>query len=179
MGSLEASDAFRKNHPGLANRLAGIASSLFPGRALTICDDSERLLADRAATVSVSRGDRPGLSRTANRARIAYANADSEGTFAALIALLTGRSEPVAADPETLSVLAMADRLARTDIPVLINGPTGTGKEVLSRFIHNRSDRREKPFVAVNCAAIPETMMEASAPSGSPSDAPVLTPSFS
>ena len=161
MGSLEASDAFRKNHPGLANRLAGIASSLFPGRALTICDDSERLLADRAATVSVSRGDRPGLSRTANRARIAYANADSEGTFAALIALLTGRSEPVAADPETLSVLAMADRLARTDIPVLINGPTGTGKEVLSRFIHNRSERKDKAFVAVNCAAIPETMMEA------------------
>ena len=118
-------------------------------------------MADRAATVSVSRGDRPGLSRTANRARIAYANADSEGTFAALIALLTGRSEPVAADPETLSVLAMADRLARTDIPVLINGPTGTGKEVLSRFIHNRSERKDKAFVAVNCAAIPETMMEA------------------
>ncbi len=161
MGLLEASEAFRKNHPGLANRLAGIASSLFPGRPLTVGDDSERLLADRSASVSVSRGERPGLSRTASRARLAYSDPMSEATFAALVALLAGRSEPVAADPETLSVLAMADRLAKTDIPVLINGPTGTGKEVLSRFIHNRSERKDKPFVAVNCAAIPEAMMEA------------------
>src|SRR5690606_12006552 len=42
-----------------------------------------------------------------------------------------------------------------------INGPTGTGKEVLSQFIHNRSARRDKPFVAINCAAMPETMLEA------------------
>src|SRR3546814_4700924 len=61
----------------------------------------------------------------------------------------------------SLSVLALADRLATAEIPVLINGPTGTGKEVLSRFIHNRSPRRARPFIAVNCAAIPETMLEA------------------
>jgi two-component system response regulator FlrC len=161
VGHLETSGAFKKNHVALASRLEGIASSLFPGRHLTVGDDSERLMGDRASTVSVSRGDRPGLSRIASRARLAYSDPMSEGTFAALIALLAGRSEPVAADPETLSVLAVADRLARTDIPVLINGPTGTGKEVLSRFIHNRSNRKDKPFVAVNCAAIPETMMEA------------------
>jgi two-component system response regulator FlrC len=159
--SFETSEAFKKNHAALANRLAGIASSLFPGRPLTVGDDAERLLADRASTVSVARSDRPGLSRTASRARLAYTDPSSEGTFAALVALLAGRSEPVAADPETLAVLAMADRLARTEIPVLINGPTGTGKEVLSRFIHNRSERKDKPFVAVNCAAIPETMIEA------------------
>jgi two-component system response regulator FlrC len=68
---------------------------------------------------------------------------------------------PIAADTESLSVLALADRLAASDIPVLINGPTGTGKEVLSRFIHNRSPRADKPFVAVNCAAMPEAMLEA------------------
>ena len=161
MGSLETSGAFEKKHSALANRLEGIRSSLFPGRPLTIGDDGERLLADRACTVSVARGERPGLSRTATRARLAYADPLAESTLAALVALLAGRSAPVAADPETLSVLAMADRLARTDIPVLINGPTGTGKEVLSRFIHDRSDRADKPFVAVNCAAIPETLIEA------------------
>ena len=92
---------------------------------------------------------------------LTYADPASESTFAALVALISAPRAPVAADPESLSVLALADRLANTDIPVLINGPTGTGKEVLSQFIHNRSARRDKPFVAINCAAMPETMLEA------------------
>ena len=90
-----------------------------------------------------------------------YADPTSEATFGALVALISAKGGPIAADPESLSVLALADRLAATDIPVLINGPTGTGKEVLSQFIHQRSARRDKPFVGVNCAAIPETMLEA------------------
>jgi two-component system response regulator FlrC len=67
----------------------------------------------------------------------------------------------VAADPDSLSVLALAERLALSDIPVLIGGPTGTGKEVLSRFIHDSSPRKNGPFIAVNCAAMPEAMLEA------------------
>ena len=51
--------------------------------------------------------------------------------------------------------------VANTDVTVFINGPTGTGKEVLSKFIHNNSKRNEAGFIAVNCAAIPENMLEA------------------
>ena len=65
------------------------------------------------------------------------------------------------ADSKSLELMALARRVSHTDVTVFINGPTGTGKEVLARFIHNQSGRREAPFVAVNCAAIPENMLEA------------------
>ena len=55
----------------------------------------------------------------------------------------------------------MAEKVAKTDVTVFIHGPTGTGKEVISNYIHQNSIRSEKPFVAINCAAIPENMLEA------------------
>ena len=55
----------------------------------------------------------------------------------------------------------MAEKVAKTDVTVFIHGPTGTGKEVISNYIHQNSVRSEKPFVAINCAAIPENMLEA------------------
>merc|ERR1712054_531294 len=48
-----------------------------------------------------------------------------------------------------------------TDVTVFINGPTGSGKEVLANYLHENSNRKNEPFVAVNCAAIPENMLEA------------------
>ena len=62
---------------------------------------------------------------------------------------------------KVLELMALSRRVSQTDVTVFINGPTGTGKEVLARFIHNQSSRHEAPFVAVNCAAIPENMLEA------------------
>ena len=64
-------------------------------------------------------------------------------------------------DTKTISLINMADKVAKTDVTVFIHGPTGTGKEVISNLIHNKSDRSDKPFIAINCAAIPENMLEA------------------
>ena len=67
----------------------------------------------------------------------------------------------VACDPVTGGLLDLTARVARTDVTVFINGPTGSGKEVLARAVHSASRRADKPFVAINCAAIPENMLEA------------------
>ncbi len=64
-------------------------------------------------------------------------------------------------DPKTENLISLAKKVAETDVTVFIHGPTGTGKEVISSFIHQNSKREEKPFVAINCAAIPENMLEA------------------
>ena len=70
-------------------------------------------------------------------------------------------SEPVAEDPQSQKLLHMARKVARSDVTVLITGESGTGKEVLARFVHDNSNREHGPFVAINCAAIPENMLEA------------------
>jgi len=66
-----------------------------------------------------------------------------------------------AGDMKTYELLSLAKRVANTDVTVFINGPTGSGKEVLANYLHENSNRKGNPFVAVNCAAIPENMLEA------------------
>ncbi|MEB0206760.1 sigma-54 dependent transcriptional regulator [Pseudomonas sp. CCC3.1] len=68
---------------------------------------------------------------------------------------------PVAVEPASAQLLTLAARVARSDSTVLISGESGTGKEVLARYIHQHSQRVTQPFVAINCAAIPDNMLEA------------------
>ena len=67
----------------------------------------------------------------------------------------------IAEDPATKSILEIARRVAPSDASIMISGESGTGKEVLAKTIHELSDRSDGPFVALNCAAIPENMLEA------------------
>ncbi|KAA8713453.1 sigma-54-dependent transcriptional regulator [Pseudomonas cannabina] len=68
---------------------------------------------------------------------------------------------PIAVEPASIQLLNLASRVAKSDSTVLISGESGTGKEVLARFIHQHSPRADKPFIAINCAAIPDNMLEA------------------
>lgn len=71
------------------------------------------------------------------------------------------KSQVVYNDPSTKELFALATKVAGTDTTVMVTGPSGAGKEVLSRYIHDHSARANAPFVAINCAAIPDTMLEA------------------
>lgn len=96
-----------------------------------------------------------------NRITLAYDPAMLPEARAALIAASAQGGWPVAGDPQSLALLTLAERIAASEIPVLLEGPTGTGKEVLARFVHRLSARAAGPFVAVNCAAMPDAMLEA------------------
>ncbi|MEK9639927.1 MAG: sigma-54 dependent transcriptional regulator [Alphaproteobacteria bacterium] len=88
-------------------------------------------------------------------------NVEEDYGLQMLTTLISDESFVAASDEKSLKLFELAKRVARTDVTVFINGPTGTGKEVLSKLIHTHSKRNEAAFVAVNCAAIPENMLEA------------------
>ena len=75
--------------------------------------------------------------------------------------LKQNHDKPVVADEKSLALLSLAQRVAVSDASVMIMGPSGSGKEVLARYIHQHSQRHDQPFIAINCAAIPENMLEA------------------
>jgi two-component system, response regulator FlrC len=163
MNGMEFSDAVARQHAPLIQRAAAIAATQALGAATQVRDADDRTpLTGQAHLITLEQSATPEINREgAQRFRLRYDAPAGEASLAAMLACSAKAGMPIAADTESLSVLALADRLAASDIPVLINGPTGTGKEVLSRFIHNRSPRADKPFVAVNCAAMPEAMLEA------------------
>jgi len=80
-----------------------------------------------------------------------FRNLQQQQTFASGI---------IATSPQMLTVMRMVERIAPTQATVLLLGDSGTGKELLAKAIHEHSARANKPFVAVNCAAIPETLLE-------------------
>jgi two-component system response regulator FlrC len=112
--------------------------------------------------VALDHAEVPALALAAQgRVSLTYDPQDLAPARAALIAASAQGGWPVAGDPQSLALLTLAERIAASNIPVLLEGPTGTGKEVLARFVHRLSARASGAFVAVNCAAMPEAMLEA------------------
>lgn len=85
---------------------------------------------------------------------------DADLIAAVLEAVTEENNAMIADDPSMKPVIAIADKVAPSDATILITGESGTGKEVMSRHIHVKSKRKNGPFIAVNCAAIPENLLE-------------------
>ncbi|THD62182.1 sigma-54 dependent transcriptional regulator [Phenylobacterium sp.] len=85
---------------------------------------------------------------------------DAELIAAVLAAVADDNRPMVVRDPSMQAVIAMADQIAPSDASILITGESGVGKEVIARHVHQKSRRAARPFISVNCAAIPENLLE-------------------
>ncbi|NWH07947.1 MAG: sigma-54-dependent Fis family transcriptional regulator [Alphaproteobacteria bacterium] len=85
---------------------------------------------------------------------------DAELIAAVLEAVASESHQLIYRDPAMSRVIDLAAQVASSDASILITGESGTGKEILARFVHRKSSRSDKPFIAVNCAAIPENLLE-------------------
>ncbi len=95
------------------------------------------------------------LKRELEQARAELSQRKTNGAGTSAAGTIIGRS------PAMLRLADRIETIAQSDAPVLITGESGTGKELVARTLHERSSRRAKPFIAVNCAAFPETLLEA------------------
>ncbi len=116
----------------------------------------------RDILVEISTG-RPSLQLSAKGmpATIRFGFEDMAFGLALVAELCRPAARPAVGEPESAIYLKLAEKVAGSDATVLVLGETGTGKEGIARYIHASSPRADKPFVAVNCAALPDTMLEA------------------
>ena len=149
---------FADDHGGVSG-ITEIARSIKAGRVLIIGHD-----ADIGFSISSEmKGNLVHLNMAGTDMQPPKLEEGFVNNFSLQVAasLLLDDSHVAVSDAKSLELMALARRVSKTDVTVFINGPTGTGKEVLAKFIHNQSGRVDAPFVAVNCAAIPENMLEA------------------
>jgi two-component system response regulator FlrC len=163
------SEKAAKTNPALAVWLAGagLPVTLFSGPegwtegpAIYACGEealagARDVILDFGATPALIRGD------AASPTRLSYGADDLAFGNALAAELVRPAGRPACGEPESAATLDFAARIAASDASVLLLGETGTGKEGMARYIHAMSPRANGPFTAVNCAALPETMLEA------------------
>ena len=128
--------------------------------ALIAANEAERI---RVPVVACGVGSDPELAARAIRAgaKEFIPLPPEADLIAAVLAAVSDDERPlIASDPSMQPVIALADQVAASDASILITGESGVGKEVMARYVHKRSRRAERPFISVNCAAIPENLLE-------------------
>ncbi|MDR2416669.1 MAG: sigma-54 dependent transcriptional regulator [Holosporales bacterium] len=130
-----------------------------------VADLIERLQSERINVPVIAcgeKGDAQAAVRSIKAGAKEYIPLPPEPEFIAAIleSIMQDDSAPIAKDPIFKKVLSVAAHIAPSEASVLITGESGTGKEVLARYIQKKSRRATHPFITVNCAAIPETLLE-------------------
>jgi two-component system response regulator FlrC len=128
--------------------------------ALIAANEAERI---RVPVVACGIGSDPKKAADAIRAGAKeFIPLPPDATLiAAVLAAVSDDDRPlVARDPAMQAVIRLADQVAGSDASILITGESGVGKEVMARYVHKASRRSERPFISVNCAAIPENLLE-------------------
>lgn len=171
MTMIGISEKAQGSHPTLVAWLAGtgIETTLIDSAA-TLDRTAQRILhvtemgIARQHDILIDFADGTPVLRRAKIGRpatIVFGFEDMAFGHALIAELIRPRIMPSCGEPDSARFLGLAARVARSDATVLLLGQTGTGKEGVARYIHASSPRADKPFVAVNCAALPETMLEA------------------
>ena len=145
---------------GLHVRRFAAGSGWATGPAILSPDEAK---AARPCDLVIDQGSPPSLIRAAptTPSFLRYGSEDLAFGNALAAELVRPAARPACGEPASAATLDFAQRLAASDCSVLLLGETGTGKEGLARYIHISSARADGPFTAVNCAALPETMLEA------------------
>ena len=153
-------------HPGLISWLDGAGLEAAPieagaDRAFPAILTPAESDTARVGDVIIADGEPALVRETGQPARLSCGAADRAFGYALAVELVRPACRPAAADPASARLLGLARRIAASDASVLVLGETGTGKEGLARYLHASSPRANGGFIAVNCAALPETMLEA------------------
>src|SRR5271156_3119401 len=128
--------------------------------ALIAANEAERI---RVPVVACGVGSDPAKAAAAIRAgakEFIPLPPDADLIAAVLAAISEDDRPMIARDPAMQAVIALADQIAPSDASILITGESGVGKEVMARYVHQRSRRASRAFISVNCAAIPENLLE-------------------
>ena len=150
---------------GLAARRRGRGPGVVRRRRSTSAALVRGLAAERICTPVVACGVGTDTRRAVDAIRAGAKEylplpADAE-LIAAVLAAVADESHQLIYEDEAMgAVLALADQVAGSEASILITGESGTGKEVMARYVHRKSRRADKPFISVNCAAIPENLLE-------------------